>query len=420
METMSLQTARQSSTSHLSVEPGKLLAQAVILAGAHPWAERILESAVYRPLVPIASRPLICHALDWLRSGGIRTASICANGDTVLLRRRLQNGTGVGVELDYYEDVMPRGPAGCARDVAAGSPADVFLVLEGSILPNLDIDHLLNTHATSGAVLTVVVTTARRARSDGRRALEPAGMYVFSRQAFQHIPASGYQDIKETLIPKLYTAGQRVETYLVDHLAVPSVTGLPSYLAISERAVERLVSEPASDREYVRMGEARVHVSARIAESARLIGPALIERGCTLEGGALVVGPATIGTGSTLAAGAVVTRSVLWSRCCVEADAVVDHCIMTDSARVAAGKHLCSAVIVPEATENVVERWLSAWWPPRRRPEQARARRRLTPSDRETERIGPRPGRKDRSRPLREGVIGLRRLDSAPASEVDR
>ncbi len=139
------------------VRPPRGVLHGVILAGAHPWAERTLERAVCRPLVPIASRPLICHTLDWLRSARIQSASVCANSDTVLLRRRLRDGASLGVALDYHEDVMPRGPAGCARDVAAGSDADTFLVVEGSVLPRLDLADLLSTHVSSEAVLTVVV-----------------------------------------------------------------------------------------------------------------------------------------------------------------------------------------------------------------------------------------------------------------------
>lgn len=367
----------------------------VILAGAHPWAERILERAVCRPLVPIASRPLICHTLDWLRSARIQSASVCANSDTVLLRRRLRDGASLGVALDYHEDVMPRGPAGCARDVAAGSDADTFLVVEGSVLPRLDLADLLSTHASSEAVLTVVVATTRSGSTNGR-ALVPVGVYVFSRSAFEHVPAAGYQDIKETLIPRLYAAGKLVATYVIEPSAVTSVTGLRSYLAASESVLEQRMADDSPDDQYVRCGEAWVHHTARIAESVQLLGPVLIERGCTLADGVLLVGPVTLGPGCHIGRHAVVTRSVIWAGCRVGDGAVLDHCILTDGASAGAGHVLRSAVIAPEQPPRSFRRWLRLWcWA---EPAEPRKRARRAAADDEPERMA---ASDKRSRPWR-------------------
>jgi NDP-sugar pyrophosphorylase family protein len=306
----------------------------IVLAGVHAWGESVLERVVCRPLVPIAGRPLIAHALSWLRRGGVGSASICANSDTVHLRRQLQDGSKCGIALDYYEDVMPRGPAGCARDVAAEAGADLYLVVEGTILPRVDLPDLLERHVATGAALTIVVTEIG---PEHERMYEPAGIYVFSRTAFQGVSPNGYQDIKEKLIPDLHKAGVRVETYVVGLDAVASVSGIGSYLAVTGRALETLLRDSTLYQEYAALGEARIHPKARVHSTARIVGPVLLEKHCLVSAGALIVGPVTIGQGSVIGQRAVVSRSVLWSQCTVGPDAVLDHSVLTDGACVEAG-----------------------------------------------------------------------------------
>ena len=170
----------------------------VVLAGVHAWGNFALEHALPRPLIPVAGRPLIHHTLSWLRHAGILSASICANSDTSVLRRCLGNGHALSLSLDYYEDVMPRGPAGCARDSVIYNDCSTFVVMDATIVPRIDLLRLVEAHQESKAALTVVVTSSH---SDGVRScalLAPAGIYVFSPPALESIPADGYQDIRST------------------------------------------------------------------------------------------------------------------------------------------------------------------------------------------------------------------------------
>jgi NDP-sugar pyrophosphorylase family protein len=103
---------------------------------------------------------------------------------------------------------MPRGPAGSARDAAVQTDADNFIVAEGTIFPRFDLTTVLRTHAGSKAAATVVVAEATGAPSHNGE--EPLGVYVLSREALEQVPPSGYQDIKEALLPSLHRLGVRI------------------------------------------------------------------------------------------------------------------------------------------------------------------------------------------------------------------
>ena len=147
----------------------------IVLAGVHAWGGCVLDEVICRPLVPIAARPLVCHALEWLRGQGIPAASLCANSDTQGLRGYLGSGSGLGLALEYYEDVMPRGPAGCVRDAGAGRQAKWLVVVYGTIVPQIALADVLRAHEASRALLTIVAAQGGPGRSCDGKALEPAG-----------------------------------------------------------------------------------------------------------------------------------------------------------------------------------------------------------------------------------------------------
>ena len=319
--------------------------RAVVLAGMHAWGDCVLESAVTRPLLPILGRPLIAHTLDWLRSAGVNLATICANSNTAVLRHRLGSGAAYGVELEYYEDVMPRGPAGCTRDAVMHSSMDTVLVVEGTILPRIDLGAFLLSHATAGAGVTVAVVPPGRP-ADG--VWKPAGLYAFSRTILSEIPLIGYQDIKESLLPRLHRRGERVCTRLVEASSMPRITGPASYLAVHIAAMEQMLAGGAVPRGFVRLREALVHESVRFGADVSLVGPVWIDAGCRVESGAMIVGPTAVGASCVIGRNSVVSRSILWSGCAVDNGARLDQCIAVEDAHVLQGAVVhCGVVLAP-------------------------------------------------------------------------
>lgn len=108
-----------------SVWPGTI--RGVVLAGVHQWDDSALDGALPRPLLPVVHQPLVGYSLQWLRDGGVTNDTVCANSDSRLVRQYLGDGACIGLDLAYYEDWTPRGPAGCVRDagLAAATSADV-------------------------------------------------------------------------------------------------------------------------------------------------------------------------------------------------------------------------------------------------------------------------------------------------------
>jgi NDP-sugar pyrophosphorylase family protein len=319
----------------------------IVLAGTHPWGRCILDEAIPRPLLPVADRPLIAHGLDWLHQAGVADVTICGNNDTPAIRAHLSVPGLSNRKLTYYQDTMPRGPAGCLRDAAMGKHANTLVIVDGTIVPQADLRALLSAHGADGAMLTIVVVRDPRDRTGRGDRLTPVGMYVASSEVLSHISAEGYQDIKESLIPKLHAQGHVVTTYIVDRQA-PRVGCAETYLAVNGWAIGRLREPGMSAPGYCEIGEASIHQSAYVDPGARLIGPVLVGPHGTVGREAMVIGPSSIGAYSRIAEGAVVCRSAIWKDCRVGANAVLDRCILIDGTSIDPGATIRNTISVKE------------------------------------------------------------------------
>jgi NDP-sugar pyrophosphorylase family protein len=160
----------------------------------------------------------------------------------------------------------------------------------------------------------------------GDRPSAPGGIYVFERWALEMVPKTGFQDIKQGLIERLYAAGERVVQHQVQGIT-PRVLDYHSYLRINRWLVERSVSDAIAG--YERVDGYLRHYTAAVHPSAKIVGPVLIGADVAIGKDVVVIGPASIGFDSTIEHSAVVSRAVIWDQCAVGAFSNIDASILT-------------------------------------------------------------------------------------------
>ncbi len=194
--------------------------KAAILAGGYGKRLRPLTSDRPKPLVEVAGKPIIVWQIEWLKKHGITEIIVLAGYLYARLIEYLGNGSRFGVRIAYVIEEEPLGTAGALKNAEhLLRNEDVFLVLNGDIITNLDPHRLVKTLQGRSEIIAVIAAVPLRSPygilridADGyiREFVEKpvlyeywinAGVYAMKPDVFEYLPERG--DIEKTTFPKL-------------------------------------------------------------------------------------------------------------------------------------------------------------------------------------------------------------------------
>lgn len=125
----------------------------IILAGGEGRRLRPYTAVLPKPLMPLGERPILDHLLGQLRRQGFSDVLLSVGYLASLIEAYCGDGERFGVSLGYLREDSPLGTAGPIRLLQPeGEP---FLVLNGDVLTDLDLNALVRFHQDNGQLLTV-------------------------------------------------------------------------------------------------------------------------------------------------------------------------------------------------------------------------------------------------------------------------
>lgn len=129
----------------------------MILAAGLGTRLRPLTDRLPKPLLPVASRPMIEYTLAWLVSAGIRQVMINLHHHGDLIRNALGSGERFGAEISYSEEPTILGTGGGLKRVERFFADEPFLVINADILTAFDLNGVIHAHLAKRPLATLVV-----------------------------------------------------------------------------------------------------------------------------------------------------------------------------------------------------------------------------------------------------------------------
>lgn len=281
----------------------------IVLVGGRDFGRCPLAARLPAALWPIGDKPALARLLDHLATEGITRATVCCDaslaGDvaSVCQSHRLA--------VTVMPEELISGTAGCLRDAARSDPGELILVLSASMAAPPPIGKLIDVHRSSGTDVTVVFNPGR---PDGESPGPSAEIFLCKPQVLGRIPAGGYSDIKEGLIPAVLRAGGVIRPCVLER-PVGNFRDRRGYI----EAVEVLLCEGDPNGlgvgvcEGSRGGPVFKGAGAFVHPEARVCGPVLIGDHAMVREGVVVIGPAIIGRNVVIGEDSAVVRSALWA-----------------------------------------------------------------------------------------------------------
>lgn len=298
--------------------------KAIILVGGLDFGRCPLTSKLPTALWPVMGRPVLEHLLASLADQGIKKVTVCCNGNGSLLTQKVHADSRL--ELKYFDELLPAGPAGCIRDAADDETDALFLVFPAGLICPPEVDFLIKAHRDGQSDLTVMFNPAG---NNGRSQGEPAGIYICETNILKHIPRAGYFDIKEGLIPEMLRAGKFVHAAILPNHAgnfrdrQEYLFGIANYLESRPRLGLNLESCKSANSQNV-----WVAADSKIDSESRIYGPTVVMDGVSISSGAVILGPTVLEKNVTVGKDSIIVNSVVWDNTQVGSNCLIRRCLI--------------------------------------------------------------------------------------------
>jgi NDP-sugar pyrophosphorylase family protein len=293
--------------------------RAIILSAGYGTRLWPLTEDRTKPAIPILGKPLVGYVAEYLASYGFDEIVVNLHHRPDSVRKALGDGSRFGVKLHYVEEPEILGTSGALDNTREFFDRETFLVVNGKIITDVDLQAALETHRKTNALATLVLLpNTRRERFSivetdqgritgfagmpDRDAVGPAplmftGIHIMEPRIFDYIPRGIFSDSVTHVYPKAMANGETISAHVANG-KWRELSTLSRYLDIS---VEMLKE---TDRRYV------------------------------------------TGAGVDISPSASVTDSVLWDEVKIAAGARVYRCVLADGVSIPEGEVIENAVVV--------------------------------------------------------------------------
>ena len=295
--------------------------RAIVLSAGYGTRLWPLTEDRTKPAIPILGKPLVGYVAEYLAGYGIDEIVVNLHHRPESVRRALGDGGRFGVKLHYVEEPEILGTSGALDNTREFFEHETFVVVNGKIITDIDLNAALATHRNMKALATLVLlpnarrerfsiveTEAGRIKGFGGMPVvdggwEPAplmftGIHILEPRIFDYIPRGVFSDSVINVYPQAIANGET----LAAHVAAGKWRELSTLQRYLEISVELLKEE----------------------EKAFVAGP-----------------------GTSIDNSASVSDSILWDNVEVGAGARVSRAILADNVKISAGENFENAVVVP-------------------------------------------------------------------------
>lgn len=316
--------------------------KAVILIGGEGTRLRPLTINTLKCMVPVANRPFIEYQFELLKKHGIKEVilSVCTMPEKV--KKAVGDGSRYGMKVKYAFETEPLGTGGAIRN-CLNYLDDTTLILNGDILTDINITDMVRLHRKKSAAVSIALHKVNESSSYGHVEHDKAGVvskftekpdkasgsawinagtYVFSKSAVEFIEAGRTVSVEREVFPGLIASGERLQAYKAEYYWMDIGTIERYKQANFDAALG--IFKPLKKDIYPVMVK---------ANPSAIGHPAVVAKGCEIEGGARVE-RSVIWAKTVIRAGAVVTDSVIGENCYIGEDCVINGAAIGDGSKI--------------------------------------------------------------------------------------
>jgi len=230
--------------------------KAVLLVGGKGTRLRSVLPSTPKPLASVGNRSFLELLVRQLRSQEIHHVVMCTGYLAEQIESEFGSGHALDVTIEYSKELYPLGTAGAVKLAKPYlNDASAFLVLNGDSFLEIDFRQLIRFHHEHGGLASIAVSRVKNASRYGTVQVDAdmrvmgffekmvqecsgiinAGVYVFSRAVFDHIPDTP-SSLEKNVLPQLLDLG----VYALEQRGMFIDIGTPEDYARAQGLCDRL------------------------------------------------------------------------------------------------------------------------------------------------------------------------------------
>lgn len=290
--------------------------RAIVLSAGYGTRLWPLTEDRTKPALPILGKPLVGYVAEYLAGYGIDEIVVNLHHRPESVRRALGDGSRFGVKLHYVEEPVILGTSGALDNTREFFEHETFVVVNGKIITDIDLNAAIETHRRMKALATLVLlpnvrrerfsvieTDAGRVTRFGRMPVDEGpvplmftGIHIMEPRILEYIPRGVFSDSVTDVYPKAMADGEIIAAHVASG-KWRELSTLKRYLDISVELLQE-------------------------------------------EGKSLIAGANATISGT-------VTESVLWDDVEVGAGARINRAVLADKVKIGANEVVENAIVVP-------------------------------------------------------------------------
>jgi NDP-sugar pyrophosphorylase family protein len=291
--------------------------KAMILAAG--YGERLwpLTADRTKPALPVLGKPLVGYVAEYLAGYGVSEAIVNLHHRPDSVRASLGDGARFGLRLEYIHEPLILGTSGALDNARDFFDDGTFVLINGKIITDIDLQLALDTHRRTAALATLVLQ-----RNDARERFSVVETRDGLVERFGGMPEATGD------VPLMFTGIQILEPRIFEY--IPRGVFSHTTTDVYPQAIAR------GERIAAHVGEGIWYELSTLRRYLDLSLALLKTEGRTVYAG----------TNSSIDNGAAVRDSIVWNDVVIDRGASVARSIIGDAVHVAEDERWQDAVVV--------------------------------------------------------------------------
>jgi NDP-sugar pyrophosphorylase family protein len=300
--------------------------KAIILAAGYGTRLQPLTNSLPKPLVPVVSRPLLLHTILKLKKCKVTGIGINIHHNAGMLKAYLERvQPGLPIEISHEQNILGvAGGIGGLRSFLREE--DFFIVHNGDVLSNIDLEKLMDTYRIQQPLCAMVLHDHPQYNNvsideegniaDIRATLKPAkavkrlaytGISFMDSGFLRYIP-EGPADLVPILLDMIKEGKNKVQAIIADECVWRDIGTVSSYFEAHKEIL--IQKKPLIDKSLIPRD------------------PVFLGKGTRMEEGVALQGFVSAGENCLLRQGCCVENCIIWDNAVVEEGRVVKNSII--------------------------------------------------------------------------------------------